>query len=422
MAALTLEQLRARSRAKFPVTVVRDEDYTTMTPTQIAAEWSAYSGGTDGVYLKDTDDTWYAMDPDLPKANDRGLLVFGGGKQYAQRCDFADVTVGQAPPASWSNNYYFSMTAAVTAKDSFNGLPYVEVSVSGTSTAAGFALLPAPGGEAIAYTETANGDVVLVRSMVSAISAPAQVSAVTNKLLRANTNPLQENIGTFDKASSAFQTVTAVLTDDGTNFSYTCMAVRFAHTNGVAYDTAAVVKMFPPLFTINTAFPDHFHCINTSTSSAATIVPEIMQRPMVLDEPWWAVIECDLPVRNVTGNHYIHEIAIDDNNRVNIIFSGAEVSAFLVVGGSNVAVVSFGNASPGEHAKVSFAATAQTMRGSLNGDAVVGAAAPRFSTTVSQSLGHGTFGSAHGFATFQNHSIGTGLVTDAQLIEWSTAA
>lgn len=422
MAALNEAQLQAKCRAKFPVVVIADEDYTTMTPTQIAAEWSAYSGGTDGVYLQNVAGTWAEMDPDLPKANDRGLCVFGGGVQYMRDCTFSQCVVGHNPVTDgwwwWNGGAAAEFTAKGTAA---NGLPYVEFEIDAESAVDDTddcRLTPLPGYPVIAGGVTSEGDIVSCRLMFDVVQESAGATAFVGAMYHGTGDAQPQDVVTPLIADT---TAELLVTQTAAGAATAMHAyVNFTATDGQNW----IVRVQPWLTSVNTAFPSHFHCINTSTSAAAIIVPEVVQRPMVLDEPWWAVVECDLPVRNVSSNHYIHEIAIDTSNRMYINFTGTHVRSEVVIGNVLIIGVSLGAAAPGDHVKIAVAATAQTLRGSLNGGTIAEGTAPRLATTVLQAFGYvdASYAPTHGFCTYQNHSIGTGLVTDAQLIEWSTAA
>lgn len=417
MAALTLEQLRERSRAKFPVTVVKDEDYTVLTPAQIAAAWTGYSGGTVGVRLKDTDDIWYAMDADLPKANGRGLLVFGGGKQYALRCDFADCTVGQAAPGSWLRNLNGLTSATVIAKDEQYGLPYVDVEFVGTPTL-NWSFANQQSVHLLSAAEFVNGDLLVCRSMIDVLSLPASVSQIEAQL--------NDELNT--KYTHVVMSLTTGLKETEATFSvdlgettHECYTPKATHTASVELSPSLQYRYFPFLYSINTAFPSHFHCINTSTTTAATIVPEILQRPWEYEGPWSVELEFTTPPRTL-ANHlrFLHLGSAADN--VSLYWNTAGYVLFKqVIGGVDKGSVQTKVVAVNTTAKVVLYQTAQTTRIFVDGTEYSSMAYGRSVANI-ETLGAYYDGTKNSFATFKSYKYRRGLATDAQLEEWSTAA
>lgn len=414
MAALTLEQLRARSRAKFPVTVVHDEDYTVLTPTQIADAWTAYSGGTVGVRLKDTDDVWYAMDADLPKANGRGLFIFGGGKQYAKSQDWAVCTVGQPLGAEWPETAN-GMTLTYAAKGTEYGLPYVDVDITGTSTSTAV-YLSFPGSDILAAEFAAN-DTLVMRATMDVRALPAQVTVLENYVYINSPFAAEINLFTVTTGLKVDELTWTIPTDNDV-VSITPVA---RHASAVTYASALTLRLFPFFYTINTAYPEHMLVVNTSTTTAATIVPEIMQRPWEYEGPWSVEIEVELaPPRNL-GDAVIAAMGAEWANSTYLQWNATTnlIALYSIVGGQVAGQVTGPEIDPGDTVKAVIYQTAQVTKLFVNGNLIDEVATGR-TLDGSECLGHIFTATSHSFATYKSLVYRTGLATDAQLEEWST--
>lgn len=414
MAALTEAQLQARCRAKFPITVVRDEDYTVLTPAQIAAAWTGYVGGSENIYMENLAGMWVEMDPDLPKANGRGLLVFGGGKQYERDCTYSACTVaGSLVDASWYFWKNASQTATFTAKGTAaNGLPYAEFEIDGE---AGYCYQTSlPGWLIIPHADIAVGDVVTWRSHVDVQQAPPGITTYRSYLYQQsqvgesddNTNPISTQI-----VENSFQIGTG---NDDDN------VVRFIHTI-LSAGQNWIVRFQPWLTSVNTAFPDHFTVVNTSTSSAATIVPEIMQRPWEYEGPWSVESEVELAPRLNGTSVYLLAGGEGWTDGFGLVQDANGLYAFQRRDNGSIFASGYIEADPGDTVKFVFYQTAQVTKLFANGASVYDGVGGREKDGVF-SIGHHWTGGQHAFATFKSLVYRKGLATDAQLEEWSTAA
>lgn len=411
MAALTLEQLRERSRAKFPITVVREEIYTTMTPAEVASAWSAAVFWDGTTYLKNVAGTWEAF-TDEATVNDRGFYVGGGLVNYAELQDFSDCTAEQALPGTWDVDS--DITCVCSAKGTEDGLPYVTLSFTGDPNEPSvFTRGPVSQLSAGVITE---GSVLVARNMATIVQVPTEVTEIKGYVYQADPFVGDQPDNGIVPGSYIYDANIVYGNDETTIDS----VFPLISCSDATFDAALLIKVFPRIFYSSAAVPDSVTYINTTTDPQI-VTPQVVQRPIVQDGPWSVVLEGVVPERYSGSYSVLYSLVTASDKMLIISWTGNRLEITHVDGavwsGQPVenAVVA-----PGSHFKIAFAADAQRFRASVNGEAVTVLNKPRFSTSEAETLGAYLTGLYSAFATFKSITVNRGLVSDAQLIEWST--
>ena len=285
MAALADATLLALSRISVGTPVTDDTDFTAMTPAQVAAKFELWSRGSE-ITLQSVGGEWVTLEDDEPAVNDRGLTPCGSFTQLALDCLLTAKSVGVIFNGGGWDVYGNGATIEILAKGTENGLPYVDMKISGTPTVDNCSICLPPGWGFLPAANISLGETVTLRTHVDNVTL-GSAFRLRRLLYQVEGWPyLNDVLSTY----SGMSKLTA--TDVGIESSpFAQMSTWVDVPPNVPISEPVLWRQFPILAAKNCYVPDHVHVLNESTTTPYTSLAEITQREVAVWKPFVKVIK-----------------------------------------------------------------------------------------------------------------------------------
>jgi len=287
MAALSDATLLAISRLSVGTPVTDETDFTVLTPAQVAAKYELWSRGSE-ITLQSVAGEWVTLEDDEPAVNDRGLTPCKAFTQLALDCLMTAKSIGAIVDGNGWNVYSSGATIEILAKGTEDGLPYLDMKVSGTPTSTWGGISMPPGWEKLVGASINVGDTLLHRAVVSAVE---KGSVLDGPIVFVYQSPTGVSVTLPLPLNSGQTAVDCRATDTGDESSYSSFDFYYNTSENVPLATPITWRQYPSLVAKNCYAPKHVHILNESTTTPYTSLAEIVQREVAVWKPFVVVIE-----------------------------------------------------------------------------------------------------------------------------------